>query len=341
MSWQRNTGIGDSLYEYFNNHEAFSGFLCNHLYDKCFSGGAGRYFEKTFEAKPGGTLEMRVDRGSIKILSADSGKVEIKVVRELKRGSKEEARQAYEEHKIEMTQNGDTVVIRSEQPGFLKGLKNSRRNLQVEYTISVPAKFNLDLNTSGGSIDVAELEGTVEVHTSGGSITTAAINGPVEAHTAGGNIDVEGAKSAELHTSGGNIQIGNVDGKVIAKTTGGNIETQNISGAADVSTSGGHIKIKNAKGAVKAKTTGGDIKAEIADALTGNSSLKTTGGNIDLVIAEKSTANLTAKTTGGQVRSDIDGELNKQRTQLVAKVNGGGPELRLETTGGNVSISQK
>src|SRR5688572_14060200 len=91
--------------------------------------------EKMFEAKPGGTLEMRVDRGSIKILSADSGKVEIKVVRELKRGSKQEARQAYEKHKIEMTQNGDTVLIRAEQPSFLKGLKNSQRNLQVDYTI--------------------------------------------------------------------------------------------------------------------------------------------------------------------------------------------------------------
>ena len=295
--------------------------------------------EKTFEAKPGGTLEMHVDRGSIKILTGDGEKVDIKVVRELKRGSKEEARRAYEEHKIEMTQNGDTVLIRSEQPGFLKGLKN--RNLQVDYTISVPAKFNLDLKTSGGNIDVAELEGTIEVHTSGGNITTAAIDGPVDARTTGGNIDVTGAKSAELHTSGGNIKIGNVDGKVVARTSGGNITTQNISGAADVSTSGGHINIKNAKGAVKAKTSGGDIKAEIADAITGNSSLKTTGGNIDLVIVEKSAANLTAKTTGGQVRSDIEGEFNKQRTQLVAKLNGGGPELLLETTGGNVRISQK
>jgi hypothetical protein len=296
---------------------------------------------KAFEVKPGGTLEMRVDRGSIKVLTADGEKVEIKVVRELKKGSKEEARKAYAEHKIETTQNGDTVLIRSERPGFLKGWKNSRRNLQVEYTISVPAKFNLDLNTAGGSIDVAELEGAVEVHTAGGSITTAAINGPVEAHTAGGNIDVEGAKSAELHTSGGNIVIGNVDGKVVAKTAGGNITTRNISGAADVSTSGGHIKIQGAKGAVKAETTGGNIKAEIADALTEDSSLKTTGGNIELVVAEKATANLTAKTTGGQVRSNLEGEFNKQRTHLVAKVNGGGRELHLETTGGNIKISQR
>ena len=317
------------------------GFSCAIAFSINALGAEQDVTSKTFEAKAGGTLEMRVDRGSIKILTANTDKLDIKVVRELKRGSAAEARKAYEEHKIEMTQDGDTVLIRSEKPGFFKGLKNSRRNLQVEYTISVPAKFNLNLNTSGGNIDVAELEGTVELHTAGGNITTAAIDGAVEAHTAGGNIDVAGAKSAELHTSGGNIEVGNVEGDVVAKTAGGNITTQNIAGAADISTSGGHINIKSASGVVHAKTTGGNIKAEIAGALTGDSSLKTTGGNIHLVIAQKSTANLTAKTTGGQVRSEIEGELNKQRTHLVAQLNGGGPELLLETTGGDVKISRR
>ncbi|HEX7860754.1 MAG TPA: DUF4097 family beta strand repeat-containing protein [Verrucomicrobiae bacterium] len=296
---------------------------------------------KTFDAKPGGNLEMHVDRGSIKILATDSDQVDIKVTRELKRGSDEEARAAYEEHKIEMSQDGDTVLIRAEPPGFLKGLKNGHRNLSVEYTISVPSKFNLDLNTSGGNIDVATLEGSVELHTSGGNISTAEINGPVEAHTAGGNIQVKAAKTtANLHTSGGNITVGNVQGDLVAKTAGGNITTSDIAGSTDVSTSGGHITVKSARTALKARTTGGNIKAEIAS-LTETSSLKSTGGNIDLILADKTSANLTAKTTGGQVRSDIEGDLNKQRTKLTAQLNGGGPELTLETTGGNVKISQK
>jgi hypothetical protein len=38
------------------------------------------------------------------------------------------------------------------------------------------------------------------------------------------------------------------------------------------------------------------------------------------------------------VTSDFPGDFNKQHTRLTAQINSGGPELVLETSGGNVSV---
>jgi DUF4097 and DUF4098 domain-containing protein YvlB len=293
---------------------------------------------KSFDANAGGTLSMNVDRGSIKILTGNADKVEIEVVRELKRATEEKAKDVFEQHQIEFSQDGGTIRIEADNGG----LRNLFNNLQVEYTITIPSKFNVDLSTKGGNINIADLGGEVKVQTAGGSLDIGAISGKISARTSGGNIKIAGGKSdVDAQTSGGSLSIGNIDGKLTAKTSGGNINLEHVHGAVEAQTSGGSIKIAEANGPIKAATTGGNVSAELGDKASGECSLKTMGGSVKVVLPEKIAVDLEASTMGGRVNSDFDGEFNKQRTKLVAKVNGGGPQMKLSTTGGNVDIRKK
>lgn len=302
---------------------------------------------KSFTAKPGDTLHMRVDRGSIKVLTADSDTVDIKVVRELKRASDSEAREAYEKHKIDIAQDGGTIRIVAENPSkgvrkrflFWQTFKLPFQNLHVEYTITIPSRFDVDLRTAGGNIDLDELTGGVQVHTSGGHITMDSITGPIKAQTSGGNISLADATgNADLHTSGGHLKVGRIAGDLLAKTSGGNITVDQIKGATDVSTSGGHINVKNANGLIKARTSGGNVTAHLLEQPTDDCSLRTSGGHINVTLAEKLAFDLNARTSGGRINSDFPGEMNKQRSKLTTTVNGGGPKLVLDTSGGNIDI---
>ena len=296
---------------------------------------------KSFDAKPGGVLSMRVDRGTIKILTGNSDKMEIEVTRDVRRTSAEKTRDIINHHQIEFSQDGDTVRIEADNKGF-NPLKNLFNDLQVEYTITLPSRFNLDLRTAGGNIHIEDLDGKVDAQTSGGSLDIGSITGPIHARTSGGNIKIRGSKSdVEAQTSGGSLAIGNVEGKLTAKTAGGNISLDQIKGALEAQTSGGSIKIASASGPIKASTSGGNVSAELSDQPAGDCTLKTTGGSVKVTLPEKAALDLEASTMGGQVRSDFDGQLNKQRTRLVAKINGGGPSMRLSTTGGNVDIRGK
>jgi len=102
---------------------------------------------------------------------------------------------------------------------------------QVEYRVSVPREFNVDLSTSGGSIAVGDLKGEVAARTSGGELNFGRIDGPVRGNTSGGSIALAGGRGkAVLRTSGGEIRVDDVAGEVDASTSGGSIQIQRARG---------------------------------------------------------------------------------------------------------------
>src|SRR4051812_33924034 len=96
---------------------------------------------KTFPVKPGGKLVLNVDRGSVHITTSSSEQVEIKISRELKRGSVAEAKRIFEQHKIEMTSSDNEVKIEAQNPQKLFGGNSAFNRLQVDYIIAIPSKF--------------------------------------------------------------------------------------------------------------------------------------------------------------------------------------------------------
>lgn len=299
---------------------------------------------RSLPVKPGGTLVMKVDRGTVHVASSDSDKVDVKVVRELKRASAGKAKEIFEQHKIEITGSDNQVTIEAENPQrkLTTGFSNPFNNLQVDYTISVPSRFNLDIRTAGGSIDVADLEGKVAVRTSGGDVKLGAIKGPVQAHTSGGSILLhKGEGEASLHTSGGDVHVVSLSGDLVARTSGGSITVDAIKGSVKADTSGGDVRIKDASGTINARTSGGSVTAQLNGQPKEPCSLRTSGGNVEVHLADKLALDLNARTSGGSVHSDFPGNQNKQKTTLTAQLNGGGPNLVMETSGGNVNIHRK
>jgi DUF4097 and DUF4098 domain-containing protein YvlB len=99
--------------------------------------------------------------------------------------------------------------------------------------------------------------------------------------------------------------------------------------------------VKDACGAVTARTSGGNVSVQLNTQPTADCSLKTSGGDVEVVLAAKLALDVDAHTSGGRVNSDFPGTLNKAKTRLTARINGGGPALALETSGGNVNIRSK
>lgn len=292
---------------------------------------------KTYKVAPGGRLTMRVDRGSVEIKTSSDDKVQVQITRKLKGFASGDA---LKEHKIDITQAGNDVTITAESPK--SGLFwNRRANLQVAYTISVPKKYNIDLKTAGGGITVGDLQGEVRCATSGGSVNLGEIEGPVFARSSGGGVRVKqcGGK-ADVKTSGGGIQLGLMRGAVEAQTSGGSISLAGAKGYARLKTSGGGIKIEEAAGSVEAATSGGSVSARFSGQPGGPCRLSTSGGNIEVRLPEAVKADISASTSGGRVTTEFPDtrKSGHGRSSLNTKLNGGGPEMVLRTSGGGIHI---
>ncbi len=295
---------------------------------------------RTFDVDYGGTLTVDTERGSIEVKTTSKKTVTVEISLKVPFGKDGDAEEILEDFDIEFDHSGKnvTVTLESRHGWDWFGWDN---HLRIHYDITVPEKYNLDLNTSGGSIKIADLEGDVECETSGGSLRISEIKGSIYGRTSGGSITLKGSDgTADLKTSGGGIEIGHVTGHVKAHTSGGSIHIDEAGGEVEGSTSGGSIRVNEVRGAIRATTSGGSISATISKQPEKDCTLKTSGGGVTIYLAKGIKVDVNAKTSGGSVRCDmpitVSGLLGKN--EVKGKINGGGPELYLRSSGGPVRI---
>lgn len=284
-----------------------------------------RTVEKTFEVRPGGTFRGTTQGGDFIIRTADVRTVQITARQTIRTDDEKEADKLLGNLQFRLAQEGDDIIAEARyerRPAW--GWKNWPP-VSVDFTVTVPREYNLKLSTSGGNIKVGELKGSIVARTSGGNLRFERVEGDIEGRTSGGNIFLrEGTASAKLHTSGGNVRV------------------ERAGGRTQVSTSGGSIHLEEVKELISATTSGGSVFATITGPITEDTVLGTSGGDVIVRLKRGVGFHLDASTSGGEVDAEgltisIDrGGIGKRR--LVGSVNGGGPLLKLRTSGGDITI---
>lgn len=215
------------------------------------------------------------------------------------------------------------------------------------------AQGTVDLRTSGGDISAYNLLKDAILKTAGGDIYVEKAGGNLIANTSGGDIEArECSGETELRTSGGDIEVRGVGGSLQAHTSGGDVFGADLNGAVTARTSGGDVELQKVNGAVRAATSAGDIEVEITlqdFKKEHRIDLQSSAGSIRLTIPEKLPASISAEIVdaGGRwKRYDIysDFPLTRQEEagggslRMSGDINGGGGEIRLETSNGDIHI---
>lgn len=210
----------------------------------------------------------------------------------------------------------------------------------LRFTVHVPSRTAVITSTSGGEIHASRLEGAVRVRTSGGRVRVEDIAGDVHARTSGGPIRIERVLgTVDAGTSGGAVEVTTVAGDVRAGTSGGPITIAATTGDVAAETSGGRIQIRDAGGRVRAHTSGGPITVGFAPGNASGGDLETSGGRVTAAVDPRAALSIDASTSGGGVRSDLALTTRSfSRNAVRGDLNGGGPPLRLRTSGGPIAI---
>jgi DUF4097 and DUF4098 domain-containing protein YvlB len=211
------------------------------------------YTTKTFKVGKGGTLKMGISGGDIEVKTGNNNEVKVSYDED------------YDYSGVTIYQDGNNITIKSHD--------------YTDFEITVPYEYNLNLNTSGGNVEVSNnISGDVKIRTSGGEIELKDVNGELNASTAGGNIQCGSiAGDTKLSSSGGNIVVGPVDGECIVSTGGGNVSVENVTKRLTISTGGGNILCSRVGGDTKISTGGGDVEVKN---ISGVLHATTGGGNI-------------------------------------------------------------
>ncbi|RFZ95770.1 hypothetical protein D0C36_01150 [Mucilaginibacter conchicola] len=235
---------------------------------------------------------------------------------------------------------------------------NWRRSLSIGFKVYVNAQTSTNLNTSGGSIRIENLNGNQNFETSGGSLNVANVTGNIKGETSGGSITVTNSRNTiDLETSGGSITASNCSGKIKLETSGGPLNLSDLKGTINAETSGGGIRGKNIDGELITSTSGGSIGLTgISGSLNASTSgggidvqmvklgkyikLETSAGHVSLNVPKQSTMNVSLH--GSRVNLDVAGDFqgSKEKEDVVGKVNGGGVTVEVHGDSG-VTVSSR
>jgi len=323
-----------------------------------------------FDVTSGGSLNMEDLIGDVTVKGIIGTQVTIEEHFFFEVDTQKEAETAFERYRSTISESNNRIIV--------TGTDSRRRNyVTTSYDVTVPTKFNLDvetvggdvsvqiiegevvLETMGGDLDLNDLVGMVDAETAGGDINMEGLEGEARLNTAGGDIDLISAKKGpfRLETAGGDITVRSVEGTVDANTSGGDVEVNMVTGDVDLKTSGGDIEITNIKGTNhRAKTSGGDVDA---NQVTGDIDLSTSGGDVSAMLINGS---VYGQTSGGDIEiDDINGDVdistsggqldiksvmgrltgNTSGGDVFARVQGNGmlkSPIRLSTSGGEITL---
>ena len=238
------------------------------------------------------TLRLTTDLGSIKIIPLDAAAAPVvKYALHIETDAHAPlAQRLLDRYSVIAKATATGVEISGTLPPRMARSANSAAQYWVQFEVSVPLNYNVEVKTEAGDIETQDIGGFANLSTQGGNIRT-------------GRIGVSGIRNgsterpvAKLETEGGHIQVLDVAGDLTAFTAGGHIIARNISGDASLHSGGGHIRAGQIGGRADLQTDGGNITVGQAGNLV---SVRTGGGQIDFGEVRGS---VRAQTGGGGIR---------------------------------------
>ncbi|MBD1365988.1 DUF4097 family beta strand repeat protein [Mucilaginibacter sp. ZT4R22] len=301
------------------------------------------------------TVFVNTSGGSISVKGGEEPRIEVYIVGNNRQNlSKDEIKKRLDEdYTLDIAVHDGELHATAKQK---HNINNWRRSLSIGFRVYVNKATATNLNTSGGSISIANLTGNQNFETSGGSLSINTVVGIIKGETSGGSISVaNSSKEIELTTSGGSINASNCQGHIKLETSGGSVRLDNLKGYIKAETSGGSVNGSHVDGELIAGTSGGSVSlmdvAGSVDASTSAGSIHVqmtrvdkyvkidgNSGHVDLQLPAKQGFNLDVR--GDRVNMAMSGtfEGQKEKEKVVGKLNGGGSLVEVRGDG-SVNVS--
>jgi hypothetical protein len=215
---------------------------------------------------------------------------------------------------------------------------------RVKFEVSVPRRTSVEVHASGGSVDLAEIEGNTQVRSSGGGIRVSQIAGQLDVHGSGGSVELQDIRgNVRFSSSGGGLRASAVQGSMEGDASGGSVELDRVTGDLHVGSSGGGVTIRDAGGRVLAGSSGGSVEVAFAPGNGKGGTISSSGGGIDVRVDPNVGLELAASSSGGGVTCDlpvtVQGKISRSSIHGVLK--GGGEKLTVRSSGGGVRIAPR
>lgn len=244
----------------------------------------------------------------------------------------------------------EEVALRISSGNIRGGELFADRGLEIESSSGRIELGNLGggtvaIKASSGDIrlDRAESTGSMEVKSSSGRLVAGTVVADeLRLDSSSGSIRVERLEAArgEIKASSGNVDLTEVEaGNLDLRLSSGDLWIGNLVSQGTTFRTTGDITIDSGRGPVEGKASAGNVEISL-DALEGPLNLDLSSGNATVVLPQGSAFDARLETSSGKVRSDFPvlGDLTTNDDEVRGTVNGGGTDVEVRTSSGDVTL---
>jgi DUF4097 and DUF4098 domain-containing protein YvlB len=255
---------------------------------------------QTYQLAPGARVEVSSIRGPVEILNADTATAQVQIIRTAR------TRADLEYHKIEVQQDGNSLVVR----GVQEPEQRRRENVQVNHRVilKVPRNINLSVSSVSGSLKVGDVDGQTHVSSISGS-----------------------------------GYIGNVGDKLQVSSISGNLEVGNVGGDARVTSISGNLGLGQVNGSLNVSSISGGLNATLVSLSPEGIHINSVSGSIEIGFKSEVNADLDAKHVSGEVYLDVPNatrDSDEKSSNVRARIGGGGTPIIISSVSGNIRLKR-
>jgi hypothetical protein len=286
-----------------------------------------RTVEKKFPVKADASVQIDTCQGVIRVEASPDNQIHVLVRETMDVEDEAAADKRLQDLDLQIEQFGAVVSVKARYRRTVRWAWESWPPVALSYVVKIPGACSLDLVTLEGDITIGHVNGSVKLRTGSGAIFAGEVKGSIQATSLRGDVSVT-ACSGEL--------------TLTAKS--GNIIVGRASGVTKLSGSGGLIEVQNARGNLSIDADGADIKVGFVHPCTESTELKASGGDIEAIFDTRSACTIRANSSRfGQVKlKNFPGAVESGKagsSRIIATLNGGGPLVKIDASGGNVKLT--
>lgn len=259
-----------------------------------------RFFQQTYDVPADGTLRVDLGDSDVQIrTSASAVTVEVFV----DSNDPEWSQEIFERLRFQADAQGSTLTVRARDPHVSNGEWRRQRRMRVTTVVHVPQRFNLDVETGDGDVEVGDIEGNVDIRTGDGDVHMSQVRGE-------------------------RLGLSSSDGDLVARL----VEV----GQAQLRSSDGDIRVDALSGEVSVRTGDGDVDIRLTS--VAETEIRTGDGDVTVYAPEPTNAEVYLE--GEDVEVDMPvtlrGRVSDRRVE--GRLGNGGPSLRITTGDGSVRL---
>jgi len=290
------------------------------------------------------------------IVGTDGNEIQVEMHVTARGFTPEEARAAAQAAKVKLDPTSDAVAITTVWADRSGGRGGGFVNTGT-ITLSLPKRLQVRLEPHGGKLAIENVAG-MEVMSSRGETIIRNSTGHVMLGHTGGKLEIDGVPSLKLTARNSNGSIKNVAGTFSLDATGADLRVSDVAGPFEIESrntditidaaklakppfrfngTGGMLRLSNLK--TESRIDGRNVELDVALTAAAPVTIYSTGEDIS-VVAPPGGYSIDAVATEGKILLD-DGTLKptgEAEQRVSGAVRGGGPELTLRATRGDIRV---